>query len=51
MFLTIRNFTPFYAGTCTLAILFMWPMMIMASDYEVFGKEWLGRHMNTILFE
>ena len=51
MFMTMRNFTPFYAGTCTLAILNMWPLMIMASNYEVFGAEWLGRRMNTILFE
>lgn len=50
MFVTIRNFSTFYAVTCTIAILITWPCAIVAANYEFITSENMQRHLgHTIL--
>ena len=51
LFVTIRNFTSFYAFTCTLAILFMWPMFILLSHFAATSRETLSFRMGEILLD
>ena len=48
LFITMRNYTKWLAVTCTMAILFMWPIMIMYSNLT---SEYLMDHLGFIMFD
>lgn len=51
MFVTIRNFSNFFAFTCTLALSLTWPIMMVLANYNIFTSENLERHLAYVMFD
>ena len=48
MYVTIRNFSTWFAFTSVTALLFLWPMMMLVSQYS---EEHLAYHLGTVIFD
>ena len=51
MFVTIRNFTTFFAIACPLSIVMLWPCTQLLCNYGWLPSEMLYRHLGTLFFE
>jgi len=51
MFVTIRNYTKFFAFTCTLSILILWPCTMLLSHFELVESEELAGELGNIMFD
>ena len=51
LFVSIRNYSTFFAFTCPFALSLLWPIMILLANYDVFTCENLARHLGHIMFD
>lgn len=51
LFMTIRNFSTFFAITCPISILALWPIMIVLANYNVFTSENLDHHLGILMWD
>ena len=51
LFTTIRNYSTFYAFTCPLSVLWLWPILLICANYGVFGEEVLYLRLGEIIFD
>lgn len=51
LFVCMRNYSNFFAVTCSVALALLWPFMILLANYNVFTSENLERHLFYVLFD
>ena len=51
IFVTIRNWTSFFAITSLISLSFLWPIVALLVNYRMFTDEVLTSHIGTIIFD
>jgi hypothetical protein len=51
MFVSIRNYSTFFAITCPISIAFLWPIMILVANYGIADSENLKNHLGEVVWD